>query len=285
MRRIRERTKIIVGTNSVVAMAKLLAVIFLFGVLGITFLILANAANAIPAGELQDFEVIGHHFTTSIIRRHRREITRAEVVLDPSESRLIILKLSATVPEDNARIYMHDFRLGYFHRDGKEGRTECKAIAFCEIGEPGNFGIFHSAIEPYISANQGKIYFGLATVIESDVETINIYRVGAKEPLSYYIGSDRLYSVYIATNIDDPEMLTAVKEIIKAGGYFVHVSTELSKDTIGTTIHYAEKAETQAREISQRLMIKLRVIPKVKELDLYSTYDIVVWLGTQEERI
>lgn len=284
MRRMRERTKIIVSIGSMVTMGKLLAVILLPRVL-VIILILANAANAIPAGELQDFEVIRHHFTTSNIRRHRKEATQTEVVLDPSESRFIILKLSATVPEDNARIYVHDFRLGYFHRDGKEGRRECKAIAFCETREPGDFGIFHSGIEPYVLANQGKIYFGLAAVIESDVETINIYRVGAKEPLSYYIGSERLYSVLISTNIDDPEMLTAVKEIIKAGGYSVHVSTELSKDTIGTIIHYAEKAETQAREISQRLMIKLRAIPKVKELHLFAVHDIVVWLGTQTERI
>lgn len=280
----RERTKIIVGIGSMVTMAKLLAVILLPGVL-VIILTLANTANAIPAGDLQDFEVIGHHFTTSITTRHG-ERSRTEVVLDPSESRWIILKLSVTVPEDNAKIFLQDFRPAYFHRDGKEDRGECKAIAVCKTREPGDFDIFRSGNEIVMTVKyQAKIYFGLAAVIDSDVETINIYRTGAKEPLSYYIGSKRLYSVYISTNIDDPEMLTVVKEIIKAGGYSVHVSTELPADEIGTTIYYAEKAETQAREISQRLMIKLRAIPKVQELNLYGTYDITVWLGRQAERI
>lgn len=286
MRRVREKTKMIVGMGSMVTMGKLLAVILLPGVLVITLLILANAANAIPAGELQDFEVIDHHFTTSITTRDLDvERSRTASVNNPLKLRYIILKLSATAAEDNAGIFTGDLRLAYFLRDGTESRVNCEAVAFCKTKEPGDFDIFRFGNKVVMTVKQGKFYFGLAAPIESDVETINIYRVGAKEPLRYYIGSDRLYSVLVSTNIDDPEMLAAVKEIIKAGGYSVRVGTKLSEDEIGTTIRYAEKAETQAREISQRLMIKLRAIPKVKELDLYSTYDIVVWLGRQAERI
>jgi len=88
-----------------------------------------------------------------------------------------------------------------------------------------------------------------------------------------------LYSISVFTNKDFNTLSEAV-EVIEAGGYQVVASSEtLNKEITGTTILYMDVAESQAREISQRLMTKLGVVPTVKKMDVISEDDIVVWLG------
>lgn len=248
--------------------------LLILGVIASWFLISGNSATAITAGELQNLRVIGHYFTTEISTGRRTIYTK-----DPSKGRYIVLKLSATIQKDDAVVFAPDFVLRYSHRNGREDCADCDAIAKAKTEASGEFGRFYAASVPRITINSGEVYFGLAFWIESDVETIELYRIGVTEPLTYYIGSDRLYSVSIYTN-GDSNPLSETKKVIQQGGFqVVDASDTLVKEETGVTIHYAEKAESQAREISQRLMTAFGIIPTVKKMELISEVDIIVWLG------
>lgn len=236
-------------------------------------LLSSNPAPAITAGNLQDLKVVGYHFTTRIASP-----TRMRFANDPAKGRYIVLKLAATVQKDDAVIFAPDFVLAYSHQDGREDRADCSAIGTAETSAPGEYDQFGVGSVPSITMNHGKGYWGLGFFIEPDVETIEIHRIGA-EPLIYRIGTDRSYSVFITTNID-AKVLSEAKDVIERGGYYItRASENLVKDQRGITIHYAEQAESQAREISQRLMAKFGVVPTLKKMELVSEVDIVVWLG------
>jgi len=192
---------------------------------------------------------------------------------DASKGRYLILKLFATLQKNKGRIFTNDLMLSYFHSNGSEDRTQCAAIAMAktaEIGELKRFSIGSNAA--YITVNSGKVYFCLAFLVEPDVKTIEIHRMGIDKSLTYRLGTDRLYSVTIYTN-KNAEILSEAEKVIKAGGYnVVQSSKTLTKKKAGTTIHYREQTESQAREISQRLMTKLKVIPTLKKMELVSIY-------------
>ncbi|MCK6622041.1 MAG: hypothetical protein HUU32_09405 [Calditrichaceae bacterium] len=122
------------------------------------------------------------------------------------------------------------------------------------------------------------LYFGVAFIIENDVEAIEICRIGTSETLRYNIGSDRFYSVYLTTN-SSTAILASAEQVIKDGGYFVVTSQRLDQTEKKVTIYYQDNVESQAREISQRLIAKLGVIPKLKKMELITEFDIVVWIG------
>lgn len=252
---------------------KLRAKLMMLGFIALGFLLSTKAAIAITVSELQDLRIIGHHFTTAISTG-----TRTMSIKDPSKGRYIVLKLAGTLQKGEGKVFTNDFMLTYFHSDGKEDRNECGAIAKAETGEIGEFSKCVTGNGAWISLNSGKVYFGLVFYIEPDVDTIDIHRIGIVEPLTCRIGSDRLYSVFVTTN-SDPKILARAEEVIRKGGYYVMTSQELVKEQMGITIHYGEQAESQAREISQRLMTKTGIVPTLKKMALISEFDIVVWLG------
>lgn len=250
--------------------------LMMLGVIILLCLLSTKPATAatITAREFQDLQVTGHHFTTAISTR-----TRTLFVKDPSKGRYIVLKLAGTLQKGGGKIFTNDFTLRYFHSGGKEDRNECSAIATAKTAEIGELSNFATGNGSWISLDSGKIYFSLVFFIEKDVDTIDIHRLGVAEPFTYRVGTERLYSIAIFTNKDSNTLSEAV-EVIKAGGYQVVTSSEtLAKEETGTTILYMEQAESQAREISQRLMTKLGVVPTVKKMDVISNNDIVVWLG------
>lgn len=253
---------------------KLRVKLMMLGFILLWCLLSTKPATAITSGELQDLRVIGHHFTTAISTGTRTIFTK-----DPSKGRYIVLKLAATLQKDSGKVFTNDFVLRYFRSDGREDRNECAALATAETAEIGKFSKYVTGNAVMITLNSGKVYFGLVFFVEPDVETIDIHRMGVAEPLTYHIGTDRLYSVFISTN-KDSNILSEVEKVIQAGGYHVvELSETLAKETTGTTIHYREQAESQAREISQRLMTKFGLVPTLKKMNLISDQDIVVWLG------
>lgn len=243
----------------------------------ICYLLLASATPAIAmiAGDLEDLKVNGYFFTTTISNSQRTYFVK-----DVSKSRNLVVLMSANLQKGDGKVFTNDFILRYFHRDGKEDRTQCEAIAIAKT--PGMGDIGELAIGPNASSiklDRGWIYFALAFCIEPDVEAVEIYRVGSTGPLIYRIGTERPYSVYITTNTDTIR-LSEVKRVIEEGGYQVtFASTTLAKDTTGVTIHYRENIETHAREISQRLIAKLGIVPSLKKMALISEVDFVIWLG------
>lgn len=247
--------------------------LLVLGVIAAGFLLSARPAAAVTAGELQGLKIISHHWTTTIASGVRTVSTT-----DPAKARFLVLKVAGTVPGEKAVVFAPDWVLVYSHRDGSEDRATCDAIGEANTGNPGEFTSFHIGTVPRLTFPHGATYFGLAFLVEPDVESVQLFPLGGT-PLTYRIGSERQYSVYIATN-KSAKLLADAKEAIQQGGYQVTAATEqLSQEQAGTTIHYVEKAETPAREISQRLMTRLGLTPTLKKMELISEVDIVVWLG------
>jgi hypothetical protein len=244
----------------------------------ISGLAIPTASAAGPAvADLQDLKIIGHYFTTGISNDARYVSTK-----DPSKGRSLVLVLSATSPKNPGKVFDSDFTLRYFHTDGNEDRAKCDAIARADEADAARmfaFARFNIGEAAWVKLDSGPTRFGVAFYVEPDVEIIDIHRIGSAELLTYRIGTERLISVAIYTNIDD-KALARAKDVIQKGGYnVVNTSDSLAKDSTGITIHYREAAETQAREISQRLTAEFGTTTTVKLLELVSAVDIVVWIG------
>lgn len=237
------------------------------------FLLSAHPAAAVTAGELQNLKIIGHHFTTTIASGIRTVSTT-----DPSKARFLVLKVAAVVPGKSAVAFAPDFVLVYSHADGSEDRATCDAIGEASTGTPGEFSAFHIGTVPRLTLPGGQVYFGLAFLVEPDVVSVELHPLGGP-PMSYSVGPDRKYSVYLTTNTN-PKLLSDVQKVIQEGGYQVTAATgQLNQEQTGVIIHYADKAESEAQEISQRLTTQLKLTPTLKKMELISEVDIVIWLG------
>ena len=216
-----------------------------------------QSAMALSAGELKDVQVVGHHFATRV--SDTRRVTR---VKNPLEARYLVVKLAINMPGGSSPVFLTDFVLQCRANTGTLGEK-----SRCMMGTS-NALVF----------DESQKYMSLAFLVPNDVREVDIARTGAA-PISYTVGADRPYSVYLTTN-RGPGAITPIQAAIQAGGYQVtNVSEKLSKKTTGIVIHHSTKAESQAREISQRIMTEMGVLPTVKPLKLMSDHDVVVWVG------
>lgn len=238
----------------------------------LSVLIPCGPADAQVSAELEDLRVIRHHFSTTVGGSRRRLSVR-----DASAARYLVLLMEATFPSVEGRLYTYDFVLRY-RRDDHEDRSGCRAIGPARGGDSPSIGNLRVGYGSFIAVDAETRHFGLACFIEDDVDEIQIFKLGSPEPLSYAIGEDRPYSVFLTTNRADSTLQRAA-EAIRGGGFQVHMSRGLNAEQEGVTIHYRDAAEPHAREVSQRLIAALDVLPTVKEMRLVSEYDVVVWLG------
>jgi len=236
------------------------AVLFLFG----------ERALAVSAGDLKGMKIVGHYFTTRIANDKRALQT-------PSHLRLLVLKLAVVSSADDSKTFLDDFVLQYSHTGGKEDRARSAAICQATTPKPSEEAGCVTGEGAWILLDKTSSYLSLAFPIEGDVGEISLGRVGA-QPVPYTIGPDRQYSVHIATN-QEPDLAQRFADVISSGGYQVMDVADLKGDVSGVVIYYAESAETQAREISQRIMTELKVTPAIKKMGLISNVDIVVWIG------
>ena len=250
------------------------------GLIAASIFSLANPGAATPLAavqEMQNLKIEGHYYTTAISSSYS-----TVSVKDPLKARYLVLVLSATFTKNEGKIFGRDFSVRYFHRDGNEDRSGNDAIVISDTTQPEkvfDLGEFQTRTYSAIKPKSGKNRFALAFAVEPDVEDIELYRLGVAVPLPYHIGTDRLYSIFLSTN-SDKKALVRAKAVIQQGGYNVlNASEDLNKEVTGITIHYSEQAESQAREISQRLMTELGKTPKIEKMALVVASDIVVWLG------
>lgn len=249
--------------------------VIVWGVVLLGVLFLNQSVLALTASQLQNVKVVGYHFATEITSTSYRASLN-----DTEKSRYVIVKLSGLLTGSEGKIFSNDFQLVYQHANGKEDRAKCSGIADCKTDTPGEIESFVLGEASWMKASPGIVNFAVAFVVESDVDTVYIYRSGTSDVVTVPIGRDRKYSVYITTNRSDTKIASEVKQIISDGGYDVTmVSNGLDSSETGTTIQYREKAEAAAREMSQRLMVKYGILPKVQKMELVSEVDIVVWLG------
>jgi len=237
----------------------------------------SQEAEAITAGELKNVEVVSHYFTTSIITDNRMQI----LTKDTSSGRYLVMKLSAISPSETI-LFADDFALAYSRGSKSEERADCDAIGIIDVANDAKS--LYAGNSPRIIVGQGKVNFMLVFWIEPDVNEVIVHRVNGSG-VKYNIGTDRPYSVYITTNTGSDNVISEAVKIIKDGDYdVVSASNGLIKDEDDIIIHYNEKAESAAREISQRLMTKFNFIPKLEKMKLITEFDIVIWLGQASSR-
>ncbi len=232
-------------------------------------------ARAIGSGEIRDVAVVGHHFATSVASRTRRVSAK-----DPDRSRMVVIKLKMTVPDNGTKLFTSDFALAYQRGDGKEARSGANAICAANTAEVGEErGCAVGTGSTWTRLSSGRRYVALSFFVQSDVREVTIYRLGAPDPVAYRIGIERPVSVFITTN-DDSERMAKIEQAVTAGAYqVVRTSERLTSKHKGVLIHYASGAETHAREISQRIMQVTGDVPTLKPMRLATTKDVVIWLG------
>jgi len=238
------------------------------------FLCVATPASAMVGGDLKSIRIVGHHFATAVTSTKRRVSVKK-----PASSRYVVMKLSARFSTDDRKVFAPDFMLRYYHADGKEDRAVPSALCRAKTSQIGERDICSVSKYGWVKMTRGQTYIIVAFIVESDVEDVSLYIAGKTTPLRYNIGSDRPYSVYVSTSRSS-SILPDVRDTITAGGYqVVRTSTGLNKTIKGIVINYTKGAETQAREISQRIMTKLGEVPKLKKMNLATDKDVVVWIG------
>ncbi len=247
------------------------AVIFVF----LLVLSVPESTRAMMAADLQNLRIIGHHFTTSVSSDKRVNYSK-----HPADTRIVVFKFSASISSNDGILFTNDFVLRYTHENGKEDRSA--AIRICTaktsvIGEESNCLISKTG---WVNVGSGDVMFTVAFFLENDVKNIEIHMLGRSDITSYTLSGERPYSVFISTN-QGSEYISGIIDVIKIGGYRVlNSSLKLDPEEEGITIYYIKSVETQAREISQRIMTKIQAAPALKENKFpNSDSDVVIWVG------
>jgi len=245
-----------------------------FAGLATLLLFIPATAAAVSAGKLSDVAIVGHFFTTRAASGNRYL-----TVQDAEKARVIVLKVSATAPEDDTTLFAPDFVLIYHRSTGREDRANCDGIATGAGDELYDYQDLDLSQVPTAHVKRGHIYFSLVFVVESDVDSVELHRIDSLTPLTHAIGSQRPYSVYITANTA-VNMLSPIRAAIARAGYQITGATDLlAKETTGVTIHYQEKAEKAAREIAKILAAEFRVSANIQQTKLVGAHDIVIWFG------
>lgn len=233
---------------------------------------LAPPASAIRGGELPELKVVNHHWTSRIASEDQ-----TTTVDHPDAARFLILKLAATLKSEDL-IFGDDFVLVYRHPDGTEDRASCQAMGHADTAEPGEFGSFFLGNSPRRAADPGPVYFGLGFVVEADVESVELHRIGGP-PLAYRVGSTRPFSAYISTN-QSPELLPRARQVAESAGLqVVNVSSSLAPEKTGAVVFFSPASEDVARDLAARLQSELGISADVQPIELIAEVDIILWLG------
>jgi hypothetical protein len=236
-----------------------------------------TAATSMMAGELRSLRIESCIFSTCL-----RGIERRVQVNDPSQTRFVVLNLSAEFPSGSARIHAPDFVLAYQRADGQDDRARCTAVGYASIEDPDPTRM---GVGDYVSVQVGPETKRLAVAfaVERDVQRVALYVAGRAEPLRYVLGETRPYSVYISTNLKDANGLVqnVRKQVEDAGMRVTACGSGLTADESENTVHYQTGLESAARELSQRLMLQCGIVAKLKPMDVYTCNDLLVWLGAR----
>ncbi|MFH1320147.1 MAG: hypothetical protein ABII90_05765 [Bacteroidota bacterium] len=244
----------------------------------IIFCFSSNAQSMI-AGELKDVRIQSHYFTTQVNGKISEEEGRARSTNNPSNARYLILIIKAKVPDKIDTIAAREFTLFSRSSDNKEQRSTCMGItgARPDGSVLGNFYLTDIFNEPGVIIKGPDITFALLFFVDNYTSSYTLYRTGTSESVSFNVES-RKFSVLIGTTSFPQNEVMEIRKAIENSGCSVFSANDLT-NAEGITIIYMPHAETAAREISQRLGTKLNTITKLKETDLFSSYDIVILIG------
>ena len=241
----------------------------------VALLLVGGQSGRASGPAVQDLSILGHHYSTAVLG-----LTSNVSVKDPSTARVLILKASASAADRRATVFAPDFVLAYTHENGTEDRADCIGIA--PIDDNGSIGPFRTGQVPRLSLTGEKVRFALAFIVESDVEAVDLHVLGRPAPVAYRLGTSRPYSVYVTTN-RAAEALSGAEQALRDGGYYFDSSLGLKQGTSGLVIIHHPQTEAVARDISARLMLRLKVEPKLKTFAQEGVnaaeYDVLVWVG------
>ncbi len=247
----------------------LLVLVLFCGVIG-----LPSTTNAVSPSDIKELRITEHFFTTRIIGYEGK----TRYILDPTKGRFLVLLVTATIPEGKTKLFTQDFRLQYYHNDGKEDRAPSLGISPVESNDPVIFLMTQDAAEPWMAIVGPQVQFALFFFVENDVSSVSLSSAGSSQIIKYFIGNSRIYSVFISTN-NYSSLVGDIGECIKNAGCDVKISKELNSAVNGLTIHYVPHAEGFAREISQRIMLKFGLTANLVEMKMIDSHDVVIWVG------
>lgn len=218
--------------------------------LALTLRLATTPAHAEVAGKLKDLRIEGQHFATAVSTMNGQLSIK-----DPTERRLLVLRLSADCPTATTRIHASDFVLAYRDRAGDEDRSRCGGVGIytSETASPMIGGGDYASV----TLRKGRQSFAAVFPIENEVQEVELYAAGSSVPLKLTLGPGRAYSLFIVTNLKGVDWLLRDigTEAQKAGMAVTGVENGLNEDTQENVILYREGAEPAARELSQRLML------------------------------
>lgn len=233
-----------------------------------------DPSPSVQLTQLKDLRVVGHQWTTRIAGIPHRTVN----VINPVKSKFLILRMSATIDRAGSPVFGPDFVLVYQHADGRQDRASAVGIAKIDMNPSPDIRLFNLSRDGGVKLGPGASHFAVAFLVESDVETVDLYRIGM-QPIVYQIGRQRPYSIAITTN-SDPSLLAKVKALAEQKGFQVTRAGEtLNKSIKGVTVHYARNAKAAATEFSELLKSKLGLHPKLEKMSLACEFDVCVWLG------
>lgn len=267
----------------------------LIGLVTVGFLLLGNDTFAEQA-KLANLRILSHYWTTSVASSEHFGMETTWLtfsVADASQSRILVLKVIATIPEDGA-VTPDRFTLSYRRHNGEEAHSGPGAFLFGLKKQPGDFGGASPSVladvvvgEQPLSVSfgfttfrfsQGQSCFGLAFPVEAGVDSVQL-RIDDRPPLIYRVGKTRPYSVRFNTN-RGPEFVAQVRNLLQARGYQV-ISAEgtLPQDWQGdVSLYYSSPAEAQADTVSRLLNDKLGLARSLVKSDQGDS-DIDILIG------
>jgi len=242
------------------------------------FVLMPVLGGAMPAADLQDFRILGYHFTTRVASDEKVFFTNT-----PEKARIVVFKVSADVAANDGKLFLDDFVLRYVDSNKEERRSSAVRICTAQTSQVGEESDCLAARSGWINVGTGKVIFTVAFYLQNDVQDLDILTVGTSGAVHYNVGGQRPYTVYITTK-QESDTVAKIAAVIKKGGYRVLRSTGLRSDVDGVSIYYSKYAEVQAREVSQRIMSEIGVAPEMNDTNLInSDSDIVVWVGKGHE--
>lgn len=253
------------------------AVLLLLVLVATVLISFPAGVNAMIAGELKNLTIVNSFFTTYVMgQANAQGAVPTRGVRDTNASRYLVLIVQANGPTSRETVFAKDFVLKYKVQTG-ETRASCLGIAPADSSfTPETFFLSEVFNEPGLYIQGPSSNFALLFSVENEVSEVALYRVGTSINITHQLGGQRKYSVYLSSNNSG---LDQIKEITEGSGCQIMSSDRLDKQVSGLTIFYAPLAENAARDISQRLMAKFDVNPQLKEMQITTSFDIVVWIG------
>lgn len=241
----------------------------------------SSSVQAFGASDIGNLKIKGYHFSSQIIGVTSSGKAVRIFAKNPSKFRYLILKLKGKFQNDLKVLWGREFVLRYKKKnldiiEECDGVTTMKKSGITNMFHVGNSG---TDIAMKLKGNRAGL-FALAFFVPNNITKITLEQVGTEITNECTLPQEKQYSIFLATNSLSSASLNKITKLLENGGYNVIASKHLAKSEKQFTIMYAPGVENVAREISQRFMTKYNIVAKLKPINVLSSSDIVIWIGS-----